>query len=328
MATGSPPLTTRLFAVPPMDDGQDDFDRLPDPPDGAPPGPWTKEAAYRYCERLATSHYENFPVASRFVPAPLRPHVWAIYAFARTADDFSDEPRFQGRRRECLDGWEQYLEAAYHRDVDHPIFLALRDTVRRHNIPIGPLKALLTAFRMDLTKHRYASFPELCHYCKHSANPVGQLVLFVHGHRQTELHRFSNEICSALQLANFLQDLSVDIPRGRCYLPQEDLIHFGVTWDQLQAGRHTTEFKELMRFEIERVRTMFLRGQPLIRKVSPGLSLELEATWRGGMKVLDLVEAQDYEVLSYRPTLDRRDVVSLAGRSLVSFGRRFFRGEV
>ena len=208
------------------------------------------------------------------------------------------------------------------------MFLALRDTVRRHNIPIGPLKALITAFRMDLTKARYASFAELRQYCTHSADPVGQLVLYVHGHRQPELHRFSDEICSALQIANFLQDLSVDIPRGRCYIPQEDLIHFGVTWDQLQSGRHTSEFKELMCFEIARVRTMFLRGRPLIRKVSPGLSLELEATWRGGMTILERIEALDYQVLEYRPTLDKRDVADIAGRSLLSFGQRFFRGEV
>ena len=327
MAHSSRPAPPRLFAVPPLAD-DDDLETLPEAPDGAPPGPWTKESAYRYCERLATSHYENFPVASRFVPASLRPHVWAIYGFARTADDFSDEPRFAGRRREALDRWDQYLEASYHRDVDHPIFLALRDTVRRHTIPIGPLKALLTAFRMDLSKHRYASFAELRHYCTHSAEPVGQLVLYIHGHRQPELHRFSNEICSALQIANFLQDLSVDIPRGRCYLPQDELIHFGVTWDQLQARRHTTEFKELMRFMIARTRTMFLRGQPLLRKVSPGLSLELEATWRGGMKVLDLVEARDYEVLDYRPTLAKREAVDILGRSLWAFGKRFVRGEV
>jgi squalene synthase HpnC len=326
MPTGTQP-TPRLFAVP-NSTAAEDLDRLPDSPDGAPPGPWTLEASYRYCERIATGHYENFPVASRFVPAQLRPHVWAIYAFARTADDFSDEPRFEGRRREALDRWELYLEACYHRDVDHPIFLALRDTVRRHNIPLGPLKALLTAFRMDLSKTRYASFSELRQYCTHSADPVGQLVLYVHGHRQPELHRFSDEICSALQIANFLQDLSVDTPRGRCYIPQEDLVHFGVTFEALQAGRHTVEFKELMCFEVNRVRTMFLRGRPLIRKVSPGLSLELEATWRGGMKILDLIEERDFEVLAYRPTVDKRDVAEIAGRSLVSFGRRFFRGEV
>jgi squalene synthase HpnC len=253
--------------------------------------------------------------------------VAAIYAFARTADDFADEPRYEGRRREALDGWQHMLETCYHREVQHPVFIALRDTVRRHNIPIGPLKALLTAFRMDLTKHRYATFAELLGYCMHSANPVGQLVLFVHGHREPELHRFSDEICSALQLANFWQDLSVDVPRGRMYLPEEDLHHFGVAHEDLLARRTTEEFKELMRFEVARVRAMFHRGRPLVRRVSPGLSMELDATWRGGMAILQRIEDLDYETLAYRPTLEKRDMAGIAVRSLFAFGRRFIRGE-
>jgi squalene synthase HpnC len=316
----------RLYCVPPP--SAEVNDELPNAPDGAPPGPWTRDAAYRYCERMATTHYENFPVASRFVPAHLRPNVWAIYAFARTADDFADEPRFDGRRLDALDRWGELLETCYHRDIQHPVFLALRDTVRRHNIPIGPLKALLTAFRMDLTKHRYTTFQELRHYCAHSADPVGQLVLYIHGHRDPALHRFSDEICTALQIANFLQDLSVDTPRGRCYLPQEDLVHFGVTQEMLESGRNTKEFKELMRFSVTRVRSLFERGYPLIRRVSPGLSMELDATWRGGMRILQRIEDVDYEVLRYRPKLDKRDVADIAMRSLFSFGRRFVRGEV
>jgi squalene synthase HpnC len=296
-------------------------------PDGAPRGPWTEENAYRWCERMATTHYENFPVASRFLPTHLRPHVWAVYAFARTADDFADEPRFEGRRREALDQWEALLEACYHRRVEHPVFVALRDTVRRHAIPIRPLKALLTAFKMDLTKHRYASYAEVRHYCVHSANPIGQLVLYVHGHHEPQLHRFSDEICTALQVANFLQDLSVDLPRGRCYLPAEDLEHFGVTAEQMATGEHSPEFKELMRFSIARVRTGFLRGYPLVRRVSPGLSMELDATWRGGMRILDQIEHMDYEVLQRRPALGRRDFADIAMRSFFNFGRRFIRGE-
>ena len=296
-------------------------------PDGAPPGPWTAASGYRWCERIASSHEENFPVASHFLPAHLRRHVAAIYAFARTADDFADEPRFEGRRRQSLDAWEAMLEACYHREVQHPVFMALRDTARTHNIPIGPLRALITAFRMDLIKHRYGTFAELMDLCAHSANPVGQLVLLVHGHREPELHRFSDEICSALQLANFLQDLSVDIPRGRFYLPVEDLEHFGVRTEDLVARRLTQEFRELMHFEIARVRAMFHRGRPLIRKVSPGLSMELDATWRGGMAILDRVEASEATSLATRPTLDRRDMAGIAARSLLSFGRRFLRGE-
>lgn len=316
----------RLYCVP-ASPAADDESASFSPPDGAPPGPWTSANAYRWCERMAATHYENFPVASKFLPAHLRPHIAAIYAFARTADDFSDEPRFEGRRREALDAWEQLLETCFHRDVQHPVFLALRDTVRRHNIPIGPLRALLTAFRMDLTKHRYTSFAELQHYCMYSANPVGQLVLYVHGHRDPALHRFSDEICSALQIANFLQDLSVDIPRGRVYLPEEDLVHFGVRHEDLLAQRATPEFRELMEFSVARVRAMFHRGRPLIRHVSPGLSMELEATWRGGMAVLQRIEDREFLTLDHRPTLEKRDMAGIAVRSLFSFGRRFLRGE-
>jgi squalene synthase HpnC len=319
-------IESRLYAVPApaLDDARGE--RLA-PPDGAPPGPWTLDTAYRWCERLAASHYENFPVASKFLPAHLRPHIAAIYAFARTADDFADEPRYEGRRREALDAWEGLLETAYHREVEHPVFLALRDTVRRHDIPIGAFKALLVAFRMDLTRHRYGSFAELLHYCQHSANPIGQLVLFVHGHHEPHLHRFSDQICSALQVANFLQDLSVDLPRGRVYLPEEDLVFFGVAHEDLFAARATPAFRELMRFEVARCRSMFLKGQPLIRSVSPGLSMELEATWRGGMKILDRIEGRGFDSLTFRPTLDKRDVAGIAVRSLFAFGRRFLRGE-
>lgn len=315
----------RLYAVP---SSVYEASELQPAPDGAPAGPWTTESAYRYCERMATTHYENFPVASRFLPAHLRPHVMAIYAFARTADDFADEPRFEGRRVEALDVWEELLEASYHREVQHPVFVALRDAVRQHNIPISLFKALLTAFRMDLTKRRYSTFSELRHYCVHSANPIGRLVLYVHGHHEANLHRYSDEICTALQIANFLQDLSVDSPRGRCYLPEEDLIHFGVEREDLLAGRHTRAFKELMAFSVARTRSLFLRGRPLIRQVTPGLSMELEATWRGGMAILDRIEELDYEVLRFRPTLERRDVAGIAVRSLFSFGRRLLRGEV
>ena len=139
---------------------------------------------------------------------------------------------------------------------------------------------------------------ELKSYCANSANPVGQLVLYVHGHHEPELHRFSDEICSALQLANFLQDVSVDIPRGRCYLPEEDLLHFGVTHEELLRGDATEAFTELMQFSVTRVRAMFHRGQPLIRQVSPGLSMELDATWRGGMRILDRIEAMGCNTLT------------------------------
>ncbi len=317
---------SRLYAVPTS--AYEKGDGPVPAPDGAPAGPWTTENAYRYCERMAATHYENFPVASHLLPSHLRPHVMAIYAFARTADDFADEPRFEGRRVGALDAWEELLEVSYYREVQHPVFLALRSTVRQYDIPICLFRALLTAFRMDLTKKRYSTFRELRRYCVFSANPVGRLVLYVHSHREADLHRFSDEICTALQIANFLQDLSVDIPRGHCYLPEEDLIHFGVERADLLAGRQTKAFKELMAFSVARTRALFLRGRPLIRQVRPGLSMELEATWRGGMAILDRVEELDYEVLALRPKLEHRDVAGIAARSLFSFGRRLLRGEV
>lgn len=316
----------RLYCVPTAPLQDDQSDRFA-PPDGAPPGPWTVQTGYHWCERMAATHYENFPVASKFLPPQLRPHVAAIYAFARTADDFADEPRYEGRRAQALAAWENLLETCYHREVQHPVFIALRDTVRRHNIPIGPLRALVTAFRMDLTKHRYATIGELLHYCSHSANPVGQLVLFINGHREPDLHRFSDEICSALQISNFLQDLSVDLPRGRIYIPEEDLVHFGVAHEDLFARRTTEEFRELMCYEVARVRAMFHRGRPLIRRVAPGLSMELDATWRGGMAILQRIEDLEYLTLNQRPTLEKRDMAGIAIRSLFAFGRRFLRGE-
>jgi phytoene/squalene synthetase len=156
---------------------------------------------------------------------------------------------------------------------------------------------------------------------------VGQLVLYIHGHHEPELHRFSDEICTALQIANFLQDVSVDTPKGRCYLPEEDLVHFGVSFADIQAAKSTPEFKDLMRYSVARTRAIFERGRPLIRRVSPGLSMELEATWRGGMRILDRIEEIDFDVLHRRPTLDKRDFADIALRSLFSFGRRFIRGE-
>jgi squalene synthase HpnC len=292
-------------------------------PDDAPAGPWSLGAAHEYCERIATSRHENFPVASRFVPSALRPHVWAIYAFARIADDFSDEPRYEGRRHESLDRWERLLDLCYRDDVDHPVFLALRDAVRAHDIPIADFKSLLTAFRMDLKRSHYTTFKELRQYCEFSASPIGRLVLYVHGHRAPDLHRFSDEICVALQIANQLQDLSIDLPRDRNYLPVEDQVHFGVRGDDLLSGHHSTEFKELMCHSVARTRAMFLRGKPLIRRVGSSFSVELEATWRGGMRILDRIEELDYEVLRERPSLEKRDMADIALRSMFSFGRRF-----
>lgn len=316
-----------LYCVPPLSANETTHDPLKEVLDIAGEGPWTLMSAFRYCERIAASHYENFPVASRFLPAHLRPHVTAIYAFARTADDFADEPKFANVRQEALARWEQFLEDCYRQEATHPVFIALRQTIREHHIPIGYFKALLTGFRMDLTTHSYGTFTQLRQYCSFSANPIGKLMLSIHGYQEPELHRYSDEICTALQLSNMLQDLSIDLGRGKIYLPEEDLLHFGVSRQELLERHHSRAFKELMAFSIVRIRSFYVRGRPLLRQLSAGLSMEVEASCRGGLTILDRIEQQDYEVLNERPVLQKTELAGIALRSLFSFGRRLVKGD-
>jgi phytoene synthase len=259
-------------------------------PDDAPPGDWSMDDCYAWCERLAERGYENFPVAKRLLAGSRRRDLSAIYAYASVIDDIADEDRFEGRRRDALAEWEQLLEDAFHRDVTHPVFVAVRDTARRHTLPIHPFAAMLSAARMDLTKRRYLSFAELEDYCRHAANPIGQLVLFVHGHREPALHRFGDSLSTGLRLARILESVRADLERGLCYLPEEDLVHFEVNLDDVHAGRETTEMRELMRFQIVRARGLLVRGQPLLRRVCTELRTELEATLEGGLAILSRLE--------------------------------------
>jgi squalene synthase HpnC len=264
---------------------------------------------------MARDHYENFPVASRFVPAELRKYVWAVYAFARTADDIADEPRWAGRRHQALDEWEDRLEAAFHGSADHPVFVALAETAEKRGIPISPLRDMLTAFRMDLAVSRHATFTSLRNYVSHSAHPVGHLVLYIFNYRDLALHRYSDDFCTALQLTNFLQDVGLDWARGRVYLPEEDLRHFGVTEADLAAGVATPAFRDLMRFEVARARALYERGRPLISRVGRDLDFELNLIWRCGTTILDKIEAVDYDVFQRRPVLTAADKVRLVARS-------------
>ena len=277
--------------------------------------PFTVEAAYAYCERMARGHYENFPVASRFVPQALRRHVWALYAFARSADDFADEPRWAGRRAEALMYWEDQLEHAFHGEATHPVFVALKNTFSERDLPISPLRDLLTAFSMDLSINRYSTWSQLERYIMHSAHPVGRTVLYIFGYDDPALQHYSDDICSALHLANFLQDVAVDLSKDRIYLPEEDLKHFGVSEAMLFARRATPEFRDLMRFEVARARALFERGRPLIDKVGPELGFELAMIWNGGMMVLDKIESAEFDVFRRRPTLNAADKARMAARA-------------
>jgi squalene synthase HpnC len=233
-------------------------------------------------------------VALQFVPDQLRKHVWAIYAFARSADDFADEPGFEGARSQALDRWEELLEQAFRREVQHPIFLALRRTVREFNIPLRDLKALLTAYRVDLQLEQVRNYRQLREYCGLSASPIGRIALALHGHHEAKLQRFSDELCAGVQIANQLQNLRSDLSRGRCYLPLEDLMHFGVTPQQLASGEPSPELEDLLRFSVARARMLLSRGEPLVRRVGPRLAAELEVTLQGATRILDRLDSQGY----------------------------------
>lgn len=263
----------------------------------------TPEIARRYCRRLAARHYENFTVASWLLPKRLRPHFYHVYAYCRWADDLADETGDPAASRDLLNWWEEELHACYKGDARHPVFLALADTIRRFDIPITPFQNLLVAFRRDQTTSRYETYEDLLDYCAYSANPVGHLVLYLCGYRDEERQRLSDATCTALQLTNFWQDVTVDLNKNRVYFPLEDMARFGYTEADLFAHTFDPRFADLMRFEVERARALFATGLRLCEKVDRRVRLDIELFNRGGMAVLDRIAQQGYDVLSRRPSL-------------------------
>jgi len=283
--------------------------------DGPPSAAPCLREARAFCARLAREHYENFPVASRLLPARVRPAVQAIYAFARIADDFADEEAHEGRRLERLDEWERMLHDCFRGEAIHPVFVALREAVQTHDLPIQPFLDLLAAFRMDVARAPYADDASLLGYCRLSANPVGRLLLRLFGRDDEELARGSDRICTALQLANHWQDVSVDLARGRIYLPEDARRRFGVTEDDLAAGRATEGFRALMRDRVARTRELFLEGRPVCDAMRGRLRWELRLTWLGGQRILDRIESQGFDVLSRRPRLGAGDALVIVARA-------------
>jgi len=248
------------------------------------------------------------------MPAYLRPHVAAIYAFARTADDFADEPgREPDERLRLLDEWRRKLHAP---PVDD-IFLALHDTIARFDLPIGLFEDLLSAFTQDVSTTRYASWSAVIDYCRRSANPVGRLVLRLSGYRDDALDRASDAVCTALQLTNFWQDLAVDWPRGRLYVPEETWRAAGADPAALDRGRLTPEWAAAMRACGQRTRQLFDAGRPVCDGVRGRLRYELRATWLGGSRILDRLEAVDFDVFTSRPALGTRDAIVIASKALL-----------
>jgi squalene synthase HpnC len=273
------------------------------------------EQAQEYCRRLARNHYENFSVATWFLPKGLRQHFFNVYAYCRISDDLGDEVGDAEASLRMLDQWEAELDACYRGNPRHPVFVALAETVRAYDIPRQPFADLLTAFRQDQKVTRYPTFDDLLGYCRYSANPVGHLVLYLCGYRDAERQALSDYTCTALQLANFWQDVSLDYAKSRVYLPMEDLQRFGVGEADLAGNRNTPSFCQLMSFEVARARGWFERGLPLASKVDRELAIDIELFSRGGQEILNAIERQGYSVLGNRPAISKVRKLGLVARA-------------
>lgn len=299
------------------------------------------EDAQQYCSRLARSHYENFSVVTWFLPKHLHQHFYNVYAYCRISDDLGDEVGDAEQSLLLLAEWEAELNATYMSLVEpplkeirqpvekpqadysgrnqvgprHPVFIALRETIREFDIPRQPFADLLTAFRQDQTIRRYTTFDDVLGYCRYSANPVGRLVLYLCGYRDAERQELSDHTCTALQLANFWQDVGVDYGKGRVYLPWEDFARFGCSENDLAQRRTTPQFVAMMKFEVERAREWFQRGLPLIKQVDRRLAMDLELFSRGGLAILDALERQGYDVLKSRPVISKPRKLWLVARA-------------
>jgi len=280
-----------------------------------PDSPPSLAEAQQYCERLARSHYENFSVASWFLPSRLRQHFFNVYAYCRISDDLGDEVGNPQASLQLLDQWETELDACYRGNPRHPVFVALRETITNLDIPRDPFANLLKAFRQDQTVTRYQTFDDLLGYCLNSANPVGHLVLYLCGYRDAERQKLSDFTCTALQLANFWQDVSVDYAKGRIYLPLEDLQRYAVSENDIAENRNTADFCSLMRFEVNRARDWFFQGFSLIDRVDKELAIDLELFSRGGLEILKAIEHQGYAVLGRRPSISKSRKLWLVARA-------------
>lgn len=270
-----------------------------------------------YCAQLARTHYENFSVATWFLPKRLRQDFYNIYAYCRISDDLGDEVGDPIASLALLDEWQRELDACYAGSPKHPVFVALAETVGYYNIPKHEFSDLLTAFRQDQTVTRFETFDDVLGYCRYSANPVGHLVLYLCGYRDAERQHLSDFTCTALQLANFWQDVSVDYEKGRIYLPLEDLRRFGVTEADIAHKQNTAAFRETMKFEVERARDWFRQGLPLVGKVDRELAIDLDLFSRGGMEILNAIETQDFAVLGRRPAISKSRKLALVAHAAI-----------
>ena len=272
--------------------------------------------AEAYTRWLATRHYENFHVVSFLLPRRLHQDFYNVYAYCRWADDLGDEIGDRPESLRLLEWWGAQLDEMYAGSAAHPVFVALRGTVAKYGIPRQPFADLIRAFVQDQTVTRYRTREELLEYCRYSANPVGRLVLYLCGYSDHERQRLSDATCTALQLANFWQDVAVDLEKDRVYIPLEDLERNGCALEDVLARRATPAFRAALRDVVIWARKLFLEGLPLARTLNPRLAIDIDLFSRGGLRVLDKIERQDYDVLSRRPHISKAERVGLLVASL------------
>ena len=274
--------------------------------------------AQAYCARLTASHYENFSVVTWLTPRELRPAFEAVYAFCRWSDDLGDELGDRERSTRLLAWWRGELNALFAGQARHPVYVALDPVVRAYAIPSDPFHALIDAFEQDQRLTNYTTYPELLDYCTRSANPVGRLVLYLARSFDEPRAALSDATCTGLQLANFWQDVARDFAIGRVYLPREDRDRFGVSEDDLRAGRCTPAFRNLLKFEVERARALLIQGRPLVRMVPPPIALDVDLFTRGGLAILDRIARVNFDVLRERPALTKLDKARLIGGAMAA----------
>jgi len=283
------------------------------PPDGC-----ALSAAEHYTHWLATHHYENFRVVSWLLPSRLHQHFYNVYAYCRWADDLGDEIPDTKHSLQLLDEWDEELQRAYRGAASHPVLIAVGETARELDIPIDPFRDLLIAFRQDQTVHRYGTWDDVIGYCRYSANPVGRLVLYLMGYRDAERQALSDATCTALQLANFWQDVGRDLEKERIYIPLDIAASHGVSETAITQKRFDERYASLMKDLIARTRSLFDAGATLANRVSREFRVDVELFTRGGCAVLDAIETMGYDTLNRRPALDRRVQARLLGRAVIS----------
>lgn len=289
--------------------GPDGTRRVPTP---------TLSQAEEYCRRLATSHYENFPLVSLLLPKRLHQHFYNIYAYCRWADDLSDELGNPAQSLTMLQWWQEELNDCYQGLTRHPVFVALRPTIEQFQIPQTPFSDLISAFEQDQRVNEYESFEQLRDYCRRSADPVGRLVLHLIGQPSPQNFAWSDSICTGLQLANFWQDVERDSRIGRIYLPRADRKRFGYSQDDFNERRESPAFLQLMEFQVNRARDWLRAGEPLIAVLPGRFQVDIDLFARGGHRILDRIEKIGYRVWSQRPVVTKWDGLELLLRALMA----------